>query len=237
MSFKNKLQEIYQKQQIDLPKYITELLPSQQHSPIWKSTIITCDGLTATSTANSKKQAELKCAEIILDNLSFKHHINKHYVNNKLINKFIYDLEVDIYIFIDIENRPKFLDKLFSQIEFISNTACMCYIYVVGTSHNPSYIKAYQTYSNIYDINKNDYSNIIDIEFVGIESMYKDAADIAMAVKVGEMLRLVSNGTKVYFISNDHFIGSLYDYYKNHLQIKPFTCPNFDIFIQQLKNS
>lgn len=98
MSAKNKLQEIYQKQQIEMPVYISVNLSNQQHSPEWKSQVKTVDGYEIWSESFSKKtQAEndaaLKCLKM-----------REKYDEKQKLVKYIRPKTPKTILLIDLEN-------------------------------------------------------------------------------------------------------------------------------------
>lgn len=225
MSNKNKLQEYYAKRKLELPRYITERIGGSSHNPIWKCLLKTVGEFIVESTAPSKKEAEqLAAAECL-------YLINESDKNNKIT--------ISIYrsftIFVDIENKPLFIDELLNNINFVSYDGSNYHIniYIIASTHNPTFKKLEKECKDLYIDN-------IDIKFIpeGVNSMHKDAADTAMCVCAGRVL--VNYIGDVIFVSSDHFIAGLVDVFHNnntYPYVNAKLCNDYDSFIKILSDN
>lgn len=102
MSAKNKLQEIYQKRQEELPTYISVNLSGQAHEPEWKAQVKTIDGYEVWSESFGKKtQAENDAAAKCLK-------LREKHVERRIQNtKYIRPDKPKTILLIDLENVPQ----------------------------------------------------------------------------------------------------------------------------------
>ena len=102
MSAKNKLQEIYQKKQEDLPVYLAVNLSNQAHDPEWKAQVKTVDGYEVWSESFAKKthaenDAAAKCLKLR----------EKHVVQRIELTKYTRPEQPKTVLLIDLENVPQ----------------------------------------------------------------------------------------------------------------------------------
>ena len=189
MSFKNTLQELYQKQKLPLPKYKTVRLGGEEHKPIFISTITLYDGQIIEGTSeNTKKTAELNVAKKVLELVN----------PPKIIEKRSFNLKRKICLFVDIENKP-IIEDLLDFIEDLSKI----HIHAFASEDHPSLIKL----KELKQTRKKDFESI---EIIEVPTTRKDGADIGLMLFVGGFL--FKKMYKDYIIiTNDHYGDALVD--------------------------
>jgi hypothetical protein len=87
---KNKLQEHFQKNKQELPKYNTMRIGGDDHNPIWKSKVLLPDGtIYEGGEYTKKKESEESAAKLAYENLI----VNKLHIRSKYPTHIFYDLE------------------------------------------------------------------------------------------------------------------------------------------------
>jgi hypothetical protein len=104
MSYKNILQEFYQKKGDPVPRYVTRKVGGQPHQPIWSSIVLVADGSTYYGEElGDKKAAEQSAAKVayesVIGTVSTRATVKE--INNKII------------IFVDGENKPNFVQQFY----------------------------------------------------------------------------------------------------------------------------
>ena len=122
MSGKNLLQEYFQKQKLILPVYETVKCGGSDHLPLWKSTVILCDGTSFTGkTYNSKITAEGDAAEKAYKNIVKGSNLDtvlevtseKVKFDSKVtLNNVSNNLSKNACLLVDLENLPNFVHEL-----------------------------------------------------------------------------------------------------------------------------
>lgn len=159
MTSKNILQEYFQKNRLELPKYKTQRLGGSDHQPVFVSEVILHDGRVFTGTQESnKKAAELNVAQKVLNEIDFK--------PKKAVSTF--NLKRKVGIFVDLENKPSIVE------EINDSTDISVDIFAFASRDHPSLLKLKQTEINCVKVE--------------VPSTRKDGADIGLIMSVGGFL-------------------------------------------------
>lgn len=181
MSSKNIIQEYCQKRGWAIPIYNTETL-DQSRFPSFQSTIIIPEleiEVTSDIFPNKKEaqtNAATKAYQLINSNQS-KNNINKK-------------LNSNIKFFVDVENKPNFVEefiKIYGE-KFTHHLICF-----ISFDHPLK-----------YRLNK-----VKDLQVITTPSQNKDGADVAIVYELG---RRFKKNIQYYIVSSDHFAISLADY-------------------------
>lgn len=195
MSYKNLLQEYYQKIGEPTPKYKTERCGGSPHEPLWISIVTLPNGKMYKGDMKSdKKSAEQYVAKMVYDILINKSQREKFY------DKFV--------IFVDAENKPNFVGEFYNYYD-----APNCHIECYTTTGHPTEnkMKTFYDYTNfelhiatstrpnsvdtlllmdlgMYSMNNNDYTFII----VSSDKFAQAAAE-NLSSKIGDRVKAVRN--------------------------------------------
>ncbi len=189
MSFKNKLQEIIQRDGGPIPKYITSRIGGTEHQPIFKSLVIytlsTVANKACGKEARNKKEAEQSAAQKAIQQLSLQ-------PNSPRLRL---DSTDQIYILIDLENVDikKFMNK-YSFNDYVD-------VYGFISEHHP------QSDNKIRGVN-----------VIKVPSSRPDAADVGMIMyatqislnQLNSSLILVSND-RIFCVLKECLVGTLLD--------------------------
>lgn len=104
MSYKNNLQEFYQKKNEPLPKYVTKKVGGQPHQPLWSSMVLVADG----STYYGEELGDKKAAEQSAAKIAYEFIIRKAKTQLK-----IKEIDNKIIFFVDGENKPNFVNQFY----------------------------------------------------------------------------------------------------------------------------
>lgn len=179
MSFnvKGLLQEHCQKRKVANPIYERARVGGEDHEPLWISTV-TVDQLSFTGDVQkSKILADQAAADIALASLQESERTR---ATSKILDE-------STVVLVDVENLPKFIDELKSEVS-------KCNVIAFVGEHHPLAEKTFP-------------SNVLVIK---TDSTRKDATDTCMQVYVGCLL--AKNTYENYIIvTRDHFGSSLVD--------------------------
>lgn len=210
MSAKNNLQEICQKNGYDFPKYESEIIGGEDHTPIWITTVtLYNDKIYQSSPKKSKKDSEAEAAAKAYNDIinigdcsSPSSLFPMPIVNNKKNIK----LKKKTVLLIDIENQGNAIKELCKKYNRIENIS----IFVFIAAGNPALKKIREIFEELKKIVKNDTS---DIQFnpariIEVPSSRSDSADIGLILSMAELKRY--NYYDYYIIlSNDHILETL----------------------------
>jgi hypothetical protein len=192
ISYKNTLQEYYQKNGGVLPKYTSRQVGGPPHAPLWQSKVETEIGIFEGIIADSKTRAENSAAEFalyILDTTKVK----KEKPNIRFSDRTV--------ILVDVENKQKFIDHLASKYDLDENTDIVAFCVT----------KTMQLLSK--------YSN--EVKRVIVDSSRNDAADVAMILYVGKLIG-EHKYNRIIVVTADHFGDSLVDCIRSGVIYPPF---------------
>lgn len=216
MSFKNILQELYQKQKLPLPKYETVRLGGRDHRPVFVSKITLFDGqIVEGDQETTKRSSELNAAEKALQLVNPVKNIEPRDFN----------LKRRVGIFIDIENKP-----IIEDILNIVGVSTKIHIYAFASEEHPSLIKV-----------KNKDFDMENFQLIEVPTTRKDGADIGLMLFVGGLLFKKSYKDFI-IVTGDHYgdaladcvqgINKMYDWGSSNPRIH--CCRTFDKVIQNL---
>lgn len=226
MSFKNQLQEHYQKQKLPLPIYSSVRdTSSKDHEAMWISTVTLPEGEKFTSSSQSKKTvAECEAAEKALEYLAFlsetkldcddgRNNDARNITTTNVVdfspfsdNEYLKKVKNGMYekiILIDLENRPDFINvKRMPEDTIIIGVIGHCHALATKECIFPKYM---------------------------IKSAVKDAADHGLSFLAGILSQYIPVTTDVYIVSRDHYaeatVSCLSDAISNMIVYKPnLTC-------------
>jgi len=234
MSFKNKLQEYFQKQGLDLPEYTFTNESKEDHNSRWQCVVkiapvpIVSEFSYKGAVKSSKKKASESAAKIASEALGLEELKAKETTRITILAP-SEDTYSTFYL-LDIENCPKSYAELCERRVLKPDDAIVAF-YSKNTVHIQHKIKE--------DVAKYGFP----VRFYKALSAHKDAADVRMILFVGEMMgmvkgvqtvksknysgcseeenKIVSNvihGVEIRFVifTNDHFGEALADIINTH---------------------
>lgn len=183
MSYKNTLQEYFQKRKQNLPVYDTYRDGGSAHSPLFVSKLTLDDGQVFNGTGQNKKKAELDAAILALQSLNLYNNTDKADESNTKSQKCTFNTKTAILL--DLENIAGEVQK-YKNLQYTNDIDIFGFV----SSNHP--------------LAKSDLEPIK--KFV-VKSDEADAADIALAVKFGQIL--FYGYQKHIIVTSDHFASSL----------------------------
>lgn len=199
MSAKNKLQEIYQKQQIEMPVYMTVNMSNQPHAPVWKAQVKTVDGHSVWSKAFPKKtQAENDAAQ-------------------KCLKRIVGILQVELTKYVKPEN-PKTI--LLIDLENVQTTKVKISapdLHIIGFvgKYNRGILKDREWLESM-------------MELVITDTVCDDAADHALTFHVGTLQAGTLKPLKWIILSSDHFAAVPIEFLKKSGHLDSHSVTNVD---------
>jgi hypothetical protein len=204
VSYKNQLQEYYQKRGKPIPTYAHGSTISG-----WESTVVICDDRKFQSEGRTKKDADQEVAKMVLDTLLSSEE-EKVFLEGDLefvpYPKPTLKSPGCVLILIDLENSPK-VDK-----EWLNIRWDCCQVEAFAGK-----LSSYAT-KNLEDLYP-----FVD-EFHIVDSGYKDAADIAISFRAGRWLENIPYGDPcnfedaIFIVSRDRFASALVDVLKQSVR-------------------
>jgi len=224
---KNYLQECFQKDGIELPKYNTVQVGGSPHMPQWKSTVTLFNGQSFTGDISSKKKgAELSAACLALDHIQTEGieikpcdipRAKPKIMFSKNRIKFKGKPDKNWNIFVDIENQELILNELCQSLP-IEN------IYVYG------YLSKSREHELMGNLDCDSRTTIIVAP-----TTRADGADIALTLGVGRMS--VEDPDDGYIIVTcDHFGDALVDILQER-GVDICTCRSLDEVVDRITSS
>lgn len=207
MSYKNILQEFYQKQCLKLPIYKSINKQHKSNVPQWYTSIILYNGriYQTKEYETSKKKSEQKCAKLVLTDLGIINEDNI-FLNNRstvlIENKIVIEPMIETYVIIDLENVHEILglkDKIIKG----NNLNILC---VINHEHYYAYDK---------DL-LND--NFFNFHLVNVNE--KDAVDVYICFYIGFLLGKRSTPFNFILVSKDHFVKCITQIIQNLENVK-----------------
>ena len=200
MTSKNRLQEYFQKKDLDLPIYSTARAGGEDHNPTWISQVSLCDGRIFVSDPHSKKKyAELESATDALAALEI------HNIESDTMKYCINFNDSNVVICIDVENQPCAIAEF---VKNVSSTNVTVYGFI--SDGHPLQKKLEISY----------YLRDERVNLIKIPSTRADGADIGMSMIVGSFIETMNYGLYM-IISNDHFGEALADCIRGYQSILP----------------
>lgn len=197
-SYKNLLQEHFQKQNLPLPHYKTNRIDGLDHEPVWQAQL-ELYGTIYESNASSKKEAELKVAEQAYLDYCQKPVKLENKIDRQQKVKELHEIDFNRYhsiILVDGENCDIDISK-------ISSNMLVLFFAAKNTTKNK--IFEYQsTYDNCY---------VFLSQCVG-----KDAADHLLTFYAGQLSRMTDK--QMYVLTKDHY-GEFLEKFMNNCK---FIC-------------
>jgi hypothetical protein len=186
MTSKNILQEYFQKNNLELPKYKTQRLGGSDHQPVFVSEVTLYDGrVFSGEKEQNKKAAELSAAQKVLNEIDFK-------PPKRSVSSF--NLKRKVGIFIDLENKPSIVEEINNSIDINVD------MFVFASRDHPSLLKLKQTETNCI--------------IVEVPSTRRDGADIGLIMSVGGFL-FREDYEDFIIVTNDHYGDALVDCVSN----------------------
>lgn len=201
MSFKNDLQEYFQKRKLPIPTYTTTRAGGVAHDPRWVAQVTLSDGrIYVSSPYSSKKSAELEAAETAIEALEEDGVV----VEKPDPEHAYYFRDHNVIALIDVENQPAALGEM---VEKTSSSGMS--IYAFYSRGHPLGRK----------IEGTDYVSDERVNIIEVPSTRSDGADVGMMVMLGMMLE-TSPATTYIIISNDHFAEAAADVVREYHQMR-----------------
>jgi len=186
MSFKNTLQEYYQKKRSSLPVYNSFRKGGLDHNPKFISTLTLPDGKKFQAEGSSKKDAETKVARKAVLTL---------FPPQKKVQKRIWRKPPKngkrTCILVDLENKHKMVENILDRFGSIYID-----IIVFASTDHPSLLKLRESCERDR------------VKIVEIPCRRKDGADIGLTLYVGDMLHKDEYDT-IIIVTEDHFGDTL----------------------------
>ena len=201
LNYKNHLQEYFQKQHMELPKYVARKVSGPAHCPVWQSEVKLYNGSTYIGDTNiTKSVAEISAAEKALKALKLIPDTESYSADLNLIEKFKLDINPILskplksavpktLLLVDVENMHNFIDDVVREISGLN-------IYAFVGEHHHLATKIFPT-------------GVIKIIS---PSAHSDGTDTCMQVYIGFLLGSGCKDYENYLIATrDHYGSALVD--------------------------
>ncbi len=203
MSVKNRLQEFCQKNGFAIPKYVTNRIGGDDHSPIWESSIHIYDKkVFKGERSSSKRKTEENAAMKVLIYLGLERNANRpNTIDDAIIKKetkqqkIKIEMEYPTYLFFDLENVSNF--RIFEDYEFNNN------------------IKMYGFVTKFHPLANRELTFSGITKFI-IDSAHRDACDTFIIFAIAQILQNETNSFfNIGIVTRDHFGAPLIEAINN----------------------
>ena len=208
VSYKNKLQEFCQKMKLDLPGYLTEHLLDGTFQCTVK---IDYNGRSYTASGNDRKKimSEQKAAEALCmilqsyiknGDINIQQHNSFHQQNQNQESHSLYITGKRVYVFVDLENITNGLEEMFKSYQFIPAHYITFFGFLSHGHHNSKKRYSFSSFGTTHTFG-----------IFKVDSTRRDACDVALIMKITEMILSLQSPDLVIVASGDKFAPALVD--------------------------